>query len=216
MRLFNAVNECIYPYVLFFRHLKTSDLDTMKSLCDGMKLDNYQKIIMAIGLLQYPNFVDKDEIPNYIRMLIQEVPINNIYNTIYEYDLLPNIMHFTFKMDVPHIFSLIHENININNKKLTKFLLVEIDYVIDYYESLQQKGYDFLANKNKFLNKFLNRMQILEALPFIQYLIENGAIPKKMERKKYKNDDQIVLEYLEKHGIKSLGQSPKIDDNRFN
>jgi hypothetical protein len=197
-RLYNASDKD--KYMLIDIYCRNKEFNTNRLLFDNMEFTNFEKIKQSLCLLDF-RYNDKEPVIPYIENIFQEIQINEIYD-----DILPWIFDLAFKQHNAdqRIFAVIHQYININNDKLTKYLLDHIESVIIHYQSLQQHGYDFIPNKNKFLDKIINRMQKSESINIIRYLIENDAIPKKMERKKYKTDDQVIVNYLTEHGIRSV------------
>jgi hypothetical protein len=193
-RLYN-IYERIEFYNDFANGMHWSDFNTLLIFFNNMNLT----IIDKLGIILYFKPIIDDQIRDYITELLTDVPIADIYK-----DLLNIYNKSFFQIFFQVLFHISRQFMNINNEYFTTFLLKNKNIILNVFELLQQEGYDFLPNKNIFLNKFLKGNLEYNSIRFIQYLIENGAIPKKMERKKYKNDNQIVLDYLERYNIRSV------------
>jgi hypothetical protein len=167
--------------------------DVLQGFIENMEIPMIEKIKIIIEA--YCISQNKEPIFEYLSNIFENIELSEIYQEMIEYLIK---MCYPIRQIMHHI----HQIIDINNNHLTKLLLKHNHYAEYFFTYLQEEGYNFLPNKNKFLDKQINQM--LKSLSFIQYLIENGAVPTKMERKKFLKDNEEGVIFLNEHGIRSV------------
>lgn len=125
------------------------------------------------------------------------------------YELIINRSNI-FRDDMYDCLEYIHTLVDVNNMCIKNNILNFINnktfhykeyYYKNFYDNLIKLGYNFIIDKNLFLNEICNRVVYYRDLPFIKHLCKNGAVLQDKKRKIRKLDSKKVVKYLTEHGI---------------